>query len=526
VGLQTVRSDNYFLGDDFGLVQHLHNLPAQRFLHYFVSDWTEGAYGFVLDELRPVLAFTYWLDAHLFGATNASGYHATNLILHILNTLLVLGIARSVAPGQPLFAAVAASFFALMPSHAEPIAWISGRVDSLAAVFYLGTLLCFMRFRLEQGTPWLFASLLMFVVGLFTKQSVVTLPALIVAFDWLWFRTPDRRVRSVALLWAYIPFFVLAGAYLALRHALFGNAVREDLLSLETIQQFIVRQLTYARMLLPAHNSAPTTMTVFAGVATVGLMGVCGWWAFVRRPTNRQWLRQLLFFGPAWYAITIAPMVVTYSSARHLYITAAGLSIAMASLILPPDWGGTRRRTQTRLAMAAAALLLYAVASARNISTWVVNGRESHIYFTSITGGLQLLPRDSLVFLRAPDRYGAQWFWAWATPFALQPPFTHEDLYGKFRIVDRPEMYCCPFEQWVAARKETLASFITSPGPQQVTYFDFSPGNAGAEAASTRTVDTPALRRQIETAVGKPIETVVTSMTVADAEQVAGFVLR
>ena len=58
VGLQTVRSDNYFLGDDFGLVQHLHNLPAQRFLRYFVSDWTEGAYGLVLDELRPVLAFT------------------------------------------------------------------------------------------------------------------------------------------------------------------------------------------------------------------------------------------------------------------------------------------------------------------------------------------------------------------------------------------------------------------------------------------------------------------------------------
>ena len=45
VGLPTVRSDNYFLGDDFGLVQHLHDLPAERLLSYFVSDWTEGIYG-------------------------------------------------------------------------------------------------------------------------------------------------------------------------------------------------------------------------------------------------------------------------------------------------------------------------------------------------------------------------------------------------------------------------------------------------------------------------------------------------
>ena len=122
IGLPTIRSDNYFLGDDFGLVQHLHDLPAERLLSDFVSDWTEGIYGIELDELRPFLAFSYWLDAHLFGSLNVSGYHATNLLLHVLNALLVLGIARSIAPAEPMFAVLAASLFALMPSHAEPLA--------------------------------------------------------------------------------------------------------------------------------------------------------------------------------------------------------------------------------------------------------------------------------------------------------------------------------------------------------------------------------------------------------------------
>ena len=126
VGLPTIRPDNYFLGDDFGLVHHLHKLPFYRLLSYFVSDWTEGIYGFRLDELRPFLAFTYWLDSRLFGAANAQGYHATNVVLHMLNGLLVLAIARSVAPGQKAVALLASSLFVLMPSHAEPVAWISG----------------------------------------------------------------------------------------------------------------------------------------------------------------------------------------------------------------------------------------------------------------------------------------------------------------------------------------------------------------------------------------------------------------
>ena len=183
VGLPTVRNDNYFLGDDFGLVQHLHDLPVNRFLSYFVSDWTEGIYGYPLDELRPFLAFSYWLDAHIYGPLNVSGYHITNLILHLANALLVLAIARSIAPGEPAFALLAASLFALMPSHAEPVAWISGRVDSLAALFYLGAFLCFVRFRVRNRRRWLLGALLVFACGLFAKQSLLTLPLLILAFD-------------------------------------------------------------------------------------------------------------------------------------------------------------------------------------------------------------------------------------------------------------------------------------------------------------------------------------------------------
>ena len=507
VGLPTVRSDNYFLGDDFGLVQHLHDLPVERLVSYFVSDWTEGIYGVVLDELRPLLAFTYWLDARLYGPLNVSGYHATNLVLHLLNALLVLAIARSVVPGEPGVALLAATFFALMPSHAEPIAWISGRVDSLASLFHLGAFLCFVRFRLGSRRAWLVGALLTFTCGLFVKQSLVTFPLLILAFDLLGPRSAaSPGGRWQARLGAHVPFFLLSGAYLALRHTLFGNAVREDLLTAAAIEEFFYRQDRYVRELLPAPNNAPRAIRLLGEVLTVAVLAVCGRWLFVRRRACAHVVGRLRFFGAAWWCITIAPMVVTYLSARHLYITTAGLSIALASLILPGDPVEERGRTKARMAMAGTLIALYAVAAIWNVSTWVTSGIESQRFASVVPRLLQSVPRGSVVLVSVPEWHRDGWFWAWATPFALQPPFTSEDLYQSFRIIERPPVYCCPPEQWWAARKPAVMALLDSPAPQEVTEIAFAPDNPGTPAFTTRTIDGPALKRRLESALGRPVE--------------------
>ncbi len=514
VGLQTIRSDNYFLGDDFGLIQHLHGLPIDRFLTYFVSDWTEGIYGTVLDELRPFLAFSYRLDARVYGSVNVSGYHATNVILHILNALLVLAIARSVAPQEPMFAVLAASFFALMPSHAEPIAWISGRVDSIASLFYLGAFLCFVRFRLAARRAWLFAAWLLFVCGLFAKQSVVTLPVLLVAFDLLWpASTEAARTRALSRIWPHIPFVVLAALYVGLRHTLFGNALREDLVTLAAINEFIGRQDRYFREMLPSPNTAPRLVRTLTEAVTILAVLVCAGWALARRRVFRDTIRRVAFFGVAWYAITIAPMVVTYVSARHLYITAAGVSIAMASLVLPAAADEGRRR-RTRAALAGMLIALYAVAAIWNVSKWVASGLESHRFASALARLPQSVPRGSIVLMSVPEFYREGWFWSWATPFAAQPPFTDEDLNQAFRIVERPPTYCCPPDQWWAARKGAVTMLFDATVAQPVTYVEFE--RNGNPRLYQRSVNGSLLKQQIEAALGKPVAT-LTTMTPEDA---------
>jgi hypothetical protein len=527
VGLPTIRPDNYFLGDDFGLVHHLHKVPFYRLLFYFASDWTEGIYGFTLDELRPFLAFTYWLDSRLFGAANAEGYHATNVVLHMLNGLLVLAIARSVAPGQKAAALLAASLFVLMPSHAEPISWISGRVDSLAALLYLGAFLCFVQFRLRQRRAWFVAALVIFICGLFAKQSLVTFPLLILAYDVVYGPTVHSSTRrGVISRYAYhVPFFLLLAAYLGLRQYLFGNSIRQGLITLSAFREFASRQYFYITKLLPIADNASSATRAWLTTIFVLLLAACVWSLFVSRSRYGPVIRRLIFFGMIWYAFTIAPMIVTYSSARHLYLTSAGLSIALASLILPGKLRHETRWITGRVIAAVALVLLYGLALRWNMGKWIENGVESQKFVTTLAPLLRSLPRGSIVLIDIPETGRGAWFWSWGLPFALQRPFMNEDLYAQFAIVERPGVYCCPPNQWWAAKQTALTSLLNSPDPYEVTSILPVPPTPGALVLTTRRVSGPALRLKIESAIGRPVESLSTNLTYPETQQLMGILV-
>src|SRR3712207_4618791 len=78
---------SYFLADDFGLIAAFAGQPLSSALALFVSPWIT-IYGVVPDELRPLLALSYMIDAR-WGAGWPVGYHATNIGLHVLIAWLV-----------------------------------------------------------------------------------------------------------------------------------------------------------------------------------------------------------------------------------------------------------------------------------------------------------------------------------------------------------------------------------------------------------------------------------------------------
>jgi hypothetical protein len=456
--------DAYFLGDDFGLIKVLHDKPLRHFFTLFTGSWTDNVYGVRPDELRPFIALGYQLDA-LGGVGSPRAYHLGSIAYHVMCTLLVFALAR-VAAHATLTAALAGGLlFAWHAAHAEAVAWISGRADSIPTLFYLGALLAYAAWR---GRPraWLYAaSLLLSFCALFSKQSAITLPVLLVAFEGL---VERRRGRSLTRwLGPVAPFAAPTAGYLVLRQVLFGNYVREQLLSLRLVRTFLKRQPAYLDALLsPAvvTTEEVTTRGLLLLALALALCGVLAWLAW-RAPARSRTLDALVFFGPVWYVVTIGPLLVTYFSARHLYLASAGLAVALATLV---DMLTAGRSRAWRAACATAlAVLLGAHLAALQVHnrSWNEAARQSRALAAEAHRVARSAPEGSLVLIDAPWRNRHAYVWAWAVPFTMQRPFAAEDLTRRVHVVSHNWVYCCPQDAWLRDLREKLGGWSTGTRP-------------------------------------------------------------
>ncbi len=170
---------------------------------------------------HPLTWLSHMLDVELYGLRPA-GHHATNVLLHVLNTLLLLSWLAA-ASGRMWPSALVAALFALHPLHVESVAWIAERKDVLSTLFWMLTMwtyVCYARNR----RLWLYAlTVLCFAAGLMAKPMLVSVPFVLLLLD-VWplervagFPRPDAPVRfhsasPLALVLEKVPFFVLSAA--------------------------------------------------------------------------------------------------------------------------------------------------------------------------------------------------------------------------------------------------------------------------------------------------------------------------
>jgi len=130
---------------------------------------------------HPLTWLSHMLDTTLFGLDPA-GHHASSLILHIMNTVLVFGVLGAITGRRwPSFAV--AAIFGLHPIHVESVAWVSERKDLLSCLFWLLTMAAYAHYvqttnKKEKswgeklfGTAWLYKSLYRFSSVRGSKKS-------------------------------------------------------------------------------------------------------------------------------------------------------------------------------------------------------------------------------------------------------------------------------------------------------------------------------------------------------------------
>lgn len=138
---------------------------------------------------HPLTWLSHMADAEFFGL-NPGMHHFTNVVLHVLNTLLLFYFFRKTTGAVWKSAAVAA-LFALHPLHVESVAWVAERKDVLSTLFWMLTMVGY-AWYVRQRTPGryiLVASC--YVLGLMSKPMLVTLPLILLLLDFWPLERPE-----------------------------------------------------------------------------------------------------------------------------------------------------------------------------------------------------------------------------------------------------------------------------------------------------------------------------------------------
>jgi protein O-mannosyl-transferase len=292
--------------------------------------------GTYLYNYQPLTLLSYAIDFRR-GGLDPRVYHATNLALHVMNCLLAYWLVRQLT-GDPVTAGIAALLFAVHPLQAEAVSWISSRKDVLAATLTLGSGVAYLSCRGWRRPGPYVLSLSLFAAACLAKSVALTLPALLLLFDF--WRNGRITLRDAV---EKVPFaLVSAGCAVVALFAVRGAIPTDAVPTLLQHAAMVCHNLLFygAKLAAPAGLSAvypswivvgePLPWTVLAAPAVLaGSVAAIAAWGRGWRP---------LITGPAFYAICLLPVLgiipagLIRAADRYCYLASIGIfSVAAAA---------------------------------------------------------------------------------------------------------------------------------------------------------------------------------------------------
>lgn len=334
-----VFNAGYIWDDDTGLTENplIRSLSGLRDIWFSTKPY----------DYFPLTFTSFWLEWRLWGS-NATGYHAVNVLLHAVGAILFWRVlVRLKIPG----AWVAALVFAVHPVCVASVAWVSERKNTLSLVFYLLSILWYLRFDSEShSTPrksgrWYWLSLFAFLLALLSKTSVVTLPFVV----WLcvWWRQregpfenrgPARSPANPAagkawppvlnprLLLRLAPFFALAlvlglvTVWFQTHRAMSGNYYQRDELATRLLGGTWAVWFYLGKVLLPLKLSMIYPRWNVDLTWIWGYVPALAWWGGVAVcwRFRRAWGGALLF-GLGCFFVTLLPVLGFFDMSFYVY---------------------------------------------------------------------------------------------------------------------------------------------------------------------------------------------------------------
>ncbi len=380
-----------------------------------LGNYLPFARGYAQHPTRWIAYLTFALN-YAAGGLDASGYRAVNVAVHVANAALVyllvaglfatpVGRRSSGAASARTTGFVAAALFVAHPLQTMAVTYVVQRLTSLATLFYLATVVQYVRWRVRSTelSPGASAAryagvVLTSALAMKTKEIAFTLPVAILLLEWLFFGRPRRRE-----LLALAPIFataLLVPAALLGWHGALGDALRDasqathvqtQLSRVDYLRTECVVVAKYLRLLVlplgqnvdpdqPVYSSFAAPPVLLGGAVLAALAATAIVLAWRSRPAARPApldpAARVVAFGIAWFFLTssvessVIPIVDVMFEHRA-YLPSVGALVAAATAL---TWlvraGSSRRRARACLAGGAALALALAVAARVRNRVW------------------------------------------------------------------------------------------------------------------------------------------------------------
>jgi Tfp pilus assembly protein PilF len=378
-----------FLGWDDDLYVTANPVVREPSLRSVVTAFTTAH---VSGNWIPLTWLSHMADVALFGLAPA-GHHATSLLLHVVNTLLVFHVMVRLTGARGASAGVAA-LFGLHPIHVESVAWVAGRKDLLCTLCLLAAIAAHERRARAPSRRRGWAVTAWFVAALLAKPTAVAAPLVLLLLDF-W---PLRRFGRAAVM-EKLPLFACAAAtavvaYLTQRA---GGALRagatiglEDRVAnaLVALARYVELTVWPARLSPwyshPALEGAPLSA---ARIATAAVLVTAITVVAVRTRHTRPhlvvgWLWFVAMLLPVLGIVQIGGQAMAY---RYMYLPLLGLAVALVFELARLRLG--------RVATAAAVVVLAIL----GVRTW----QQTHVWHDTASlweGTLAANPRAAVAY--------------------------------------------------------------------------------------------------------------------------------
>ncbi len=269
---------------------------------------------------RPLVNLSFALN-YSAGRLDPRGYHAANLLIHLLASLTLFGVVRRTllqpkllnrygSAALPLATAITV-LWSVHPLLTESVICVVQRTELLGGLFYLLTFYCAIRAISETNSPhWSISAGVACFAGVASKETVATVPLLVLLYD-RWFVAGTFREAWRRRRWLYVALFsswaLLAWLMAGSHHR--GGTVGFDLglsaweyLLTQCRAVVLYLQLSFWPHPLILDYGTDVDRSVLTILPQAGLLGLLAALTLVA-----FWRRWFAGFAGAWFFVILAP---------------------------------------------------------------------------------------------------------------------------------------------------------------------------------------------------------------------------